>query len=145
MRAFLDTNVLIDVVMDRQPWVNDALVLFELANQGKLSLVAADLSFINIAYITRKMLSKADLYTLLTDLREFVKVIEMGEAIIDNAIKAQWNDMEVTTTSKIVYNINEQVSSKVEMIAEDVMKTETTTVKCGEDIYSVTASSLVAE
>ena len=94
MRAFLDTNVLIDVVMDRQPWVNDALVLFELANQGKLSLVAADLSFINIAYITRKMLSKADLYTLLTDLREFVKVIEMGEAIIDNAIKAQWNDME---------------------------------------------------
>ena len=57
----------------------------------------------------------------------------------------QWNDMEVTTTSKIVYNINEQVSSKVEMIAEDVMKTETTTVKCGEDIYSVTASSLVAE
>ena len=57
----------------------------------------------------------------------------------------QWNDMEVTTTSKIVYNMNEQVSSKVEMIAEDVMKTETTTVKCGEDIYSVTASSLVAE
>lgn len=57
----------------------------------------------------------------------------------------QWNDMEVTTTSKIVYNMNEQVSSKVEMIAEDVMKTETKTVKCGEDIYSVTASSLVAE
>lgn len=58
---------------------------------------------------------------------------------------AQWNDMEVTTTSKIVYNMNEQVSSKVEMIAEDIMKTETITVKCGEDIYSVTASSLVAE
>lgn len=58
---------------------------------------------------------------------------------------AQWNDMEVTTTSKIVYNMNEQVSSKVEMIAEDVMKTETKTIKCGEDIYSVTASSLVAE
>ena len=57
----------------------------------------------------------------------------------------QWNDMEVTTTSKIVYNMNEQVSSKVEMIAEDVMKTETKTIKCGEDIYSVTASSLVAE
>ena len=57
----------------------------------------------------------------------------------------QWNDMEVTTTSKIVYNMNEQVSSKVEMVAEDVMKTETKTIKCGEDIYSVTASSLVAE
>lgn len=44
MRLFLDTNVLIDVVMNRKPWVDDALVLFELANQRKLSLFAVDLS-----------------------------------------------------------------------------------------------------
>lgn len=57
----------------------------------------------------------------------------------------QWNDMEVSTNSKIVLNVNEQVSSKVEMLAEDVMKTETVTVKCGEDIYSATASVLTIE
>ena len=57
----------------------------------------------------------------------------------------QWNDMEVSTNSKIVLNVNEQVSSKVEMLAEDVMKTETVTVKCGEDIYSATASVLAIE
>jgi len=57
----------------------------------------------------------------------------------------QWNDMEVSTNSKIVLNVNEQVSSKVEMLAEDVMKTETVTVKCGEDIYSATASVLTVE
>lgn len=94
MKLFLDTNVLIDVVMNRKPWVDDALVLLELANQRELSLIAADLSFINISYITRKMLSKSELYTLLNDLREFVKVVEMGEIVIDDAIKAQWNDME---------------------------------------------------
>ena len=97
MKVFLDTNILIDVVMNRKPWVDDALVFLELANQGKLSLIAADLSFINISYITRKMLSKSELYTLLKDLREFVKVVEMGEMVIDNAIKAQWNDMEDCT------------------------------------------------
>ena len=97
MRLFLDTNVLIDVVMNRKPWVDDALVLFELANQRKLSLFAVDLSFINIAYITRKMLSKQELYTLLKDLREFVNVVEVGEMVIDDAIKAQWNDMEDCT------------------------------------------------
>lgn len=58
---------------------------------------------------------------------------------------SQWNDMEVSTNSKFVLNMNEQVSSKVEMIAEDVMKTETVTVKCGEDIYSVTSSFLTVE
>lgn len=58
---------------------------------------------------------------------------------------SQWNDMEVSTNSKFVLNMNEQVSSKVEMIAEDVMKTETVTVKCGEDIYATTASILTVE
>lgn len=57
----------------------------------------------------------------------------------------QWNDVEVSTNSKVVFNVNEQVSSKVEMLAEDIMKTETITVKCGKDIYSVTTSSLVTE
>ena len=57
---------------------------------------------------------------------------------------SQWNDVEVSTVSKIVTK-NEQISSKVEMLAENVMKTETVTVKCGEDIYSVTTSSLVTE
>ncbi len=32
MKLFLDTNILIDVVANRQPWVDDALVLLELAN-----------------------------------------------------------------------------------------------------------------
>ena len=57
---------------------------------------------------------------------------------------SQWNDVEVSTVSKIVTK-NEQISSKVEMLAENLMKTETVTVKCGEDIYSVTASSLTIE
>lgn len=54
---------------------------------------------------------------------------------------SQWNDVGVSTVSTFT-DMNEQVSSKVEMIAEDVMKTETVTVKCGKDIYSATASVL---
>lgn len=57
----------------------------------------------------------------------------------------QWNDVEVSTNSKIVIDRNEQVSSKIEFLAENLMKKETVTVKCGEDIYSVTTSSLIAE
>lgn len=58
---------------------------------------------------------------------------------------SQWNDMEVSTNSKFVLNMNEQVSSKIEMITENIMKTETVSVKCGEDIYSVTSSFLIVE
>ena len=56
----------------------------------------------------------------------------------------QWNDIEVSTISKFT-NMNEQVSSKVELLSDNMMKTETITVKCGEDIYSVATSTLVKE
>lgn len=56
----------------------------------------------------------------------------------------QWNDVEVSTISKLT-NMNEQISSKVELLSENKMKTETITVKCGEDIYSITTSTLVNE
>ena len=56
----------------------------------------------------------------------------------------QWNDIEVSTISKLT-NMNEQISSKVEFLSENMLKTETTTVKCGEDIYSVTTSTLLKE
>ena len=58
---------------------------------------------------------------------------------------SQWNNIEVSTNSKFVVGINEQVSSKAEMISKDIIKTETVTVKCGEDIYSVTNSFLTVE
>ncbi len=56
----------------------------------------------------------------------------------------QWHDIEVSTISKFT-NMNEQVSSKVELLSDNVMKTETVTIKCGEDIYSVATSTLVKE
>lgn len=56
----------------------------------------------------------------------------------------QWNDIEVSTISKLT-NMNEQISSKVEFLSENMMKTETTTVKCGKNIYSVTTSTLLKE
>lgn len=58
---------------------------------------------------------------------------------------SQWNDVEVSTNSKIVEDRNEQVSSKIEFMAENLMKKEILTIKCGEDIYSIATSSLTIE
>ena len=58
--------------------------------------------------------------------------------------ESQWNDVGISTISTFT-NMNEQISSKVEMIAEDIMKTETITVKCGENIYSNTISTLITK
>lgn len=54
----------------------------------------------------------------------------------------EWNDVSVTTNARIVADMHEQVSAKVEMISETVRKSETFMVTCGEDLYSATTSAL---
>jgi len=57
----------------------------------------------------------------------------------------QWNDVEVSTDIKLVSNMNEQVISKIEILADDFKKSETITVKCGEELYAITSSVLTVE
>lgn len=94
MRLFLDTNILIDIVANREPWVKEALILVQLAHLNKLTLIAADYSFINIAYIARKQFDRHELYALLKDLQEYIGVAEIGSDIITQALELQWKDFE---------------------------------------------------
>ena len=94
VRLFLDTNILIDVVANRQPWVREALILFELARQGKLTLVTTDYSFLNIAYVTRKLYSREELKALLKKLSKYMEVVEMGKDVVFEALEGGWKDME---------------------------------------------------
>lgn len=94
MKLFLDTNILIDVIANRKPWVDEALVLLELAKQKKLTLIVADFSFINLAYITRKLFTQEELYALFSDLCLYVKVVEVGGMIIKKSFQKSWKDME---------------------------------------------------
>ena len=94
MRVFLDTNILIDIVLNRKPWVEAELVLLELSRQKKLSLVASDISFVNLAYVLRKAMSSTDMYSTMTDMLKYISVAAAGESIIREAVSLRWKDME---------------------------------------------------
>ncbi len=56
--------------------------------------MAADYSFINIAYITRKLFPTEDLRLLLKDLRKYVEVVDIGADVIDKVLNDNWKDFE---------------------------------------------------
>jgi predicted nucleic acid-binding protein len=51
---FLDTNVIIDLLIDREPSSEPVAQLFEYAEKGKITLYVSALSYSNIYYILRK-------------------------------------------------------------------------------------------
>lgn len=53
-RLFLDTNVLVDLVCNREPFVDEAKRIFALAYANKVCVGISALSYINTVYISRK-------------------------------------------------------------------------------------------
>ena len=54
MRAYIDTNILVDLVLARQEFLTDAQRIFALGYAGEVQLTVSALSFVNTVYLARK-------------------------------------------------------------------------------------------
>lgn len=94
MKLFLDTNIVVDYVENRKPFVADALALFQMSYDGIHHLYVSDLMFANIAYIARKRMSLNQLYEIFETLCAFLHVTGIGEQAVHEAIRLKEKDFE---------------------------------------------------
>ncbi|MBR4307156.1 MAG: hypothetical protein IKT83_04085, partial [Bacteroidaceae bacterium] len=57
---FLDTNIFVDLVCHREPFVQEAKRIFALAYIGRISVGICALSYVNTVYIAKKYGYKID-------------------------------------------------------------------------------------
>ncbi|MEE1082706.1 MAG: PIN domain-containing protein [Paludibacteraceae bacterium] len=93
MKVFLDTNILVDYVEDRNVFSKYASIIFQLSLMGEIELYAIDISFLNVAYILRKKSSEI-LYDALGILLQRINVLSVTRFDLENAINAKHNDFE---------------------------------------------------
>jgi len=93
MKVFLDTNILVDYVEDRNVFSKYASIIFQLSLMGEIELYAIDISFLNVAYILRKKSSEI-LYDALGILLQRINVLSATRFDLENAINAKHNDFE---------------------------------------------------
>lgn len=93
-KVFLDTNVLIDVLERREPFVTESANVVALGAYGMVQLYTSVLSLANCLYITRRTLGKADALPAIRMLREYVGVSPMGEQEFDLAFASDVADNE---------------------------------------------------
>ena len=94
MRAFIDTNVIVDVVAKREPFFADSQAVLALCATGDLEGVVSDLTFCNVAYVLRKSLGSAQLRNSLRILKSHLTVVPVGEAAIAAALENEMTDFE---------------------------------------------------
>lgn len=78
MKVFLDTNIIADYLLYRQPYAQDAVDIMLMGNAGLLELLVCDITFTNIAYITRKGFSKDVFYEKIGKLANIVHITSVG-------------------------------------------------------------------
>ena len=94
MKHYLvDTNVVIDMILDRED-ADAACAVFDGAERGEYALHICALSFTTLYYSLRKILTREQRLDVLNQLREALDVAYVGASVIDMALKSGWKDFE---------------------------------------------------
>lgn len=98
MRAYIDTNILVDLVFSRQEFLADAQRVFAIGYAGEAQLVVSALSFVNAVYLGRKYkFPMDDVLSKLRMIADFVDVADLsGQNVID-MLTSGWRDYEDAT------------------------------------------------
>ena len=85
MRVFLDTNIILDLLLERDGF-EDSIDLFSRQDEGKIQLSTSVLSMVNIAYVYRKTVGHALAVSNIKYLSALVEVLPMDGMMIQDAI-----------------------------------------------------------
>ncbi len=91
-KLFLDTNLLLDFVLDRKPFSDHTEEILMLKYTRKKRLFTSALSIANVAYVVRK--AGKNPFTTVEDLFEWVEVVNLTKVELKSAMKSTFKDFE---------------------------------------------------
>ena len=91
--SLVDTNVVIDMLLDRED-ADAACAVFDGAERGEYVLHICSLSFTTMYYSLRKILTREQRIYALTQLSDALEVSLVDHDVIDRALKSGWKDFE---------------------------------------------------
>lgn len=98
MRAYVDTNILVDLVLSRQEFLPNAQRVFAIGYAGEAQLVVSALSFVNTVYLGRKYkYPMDDVLSKLRMIADFVDVADLSGQNVVDMLTSGWRDYEDAT------------------------------------------------
>lgn len=82
-KLLLDTNIILDLLAKREPFYEEAALLFSLADRQKVQVFVSALSYANANYVLLREHKPEDAKLILRKLRLIVQVLDLDEKIVD--------------------------------------------------------------
>ena len=93
-KVFLDTDVILDLLTEREPHFEPAVKLFLKIQDKTISAYTSPVAIANIFYILNRHFDRKKAIQSLIKIKSLVKVINCGDRIIELALSSEFNDFE---------------------------------------------------
>ncbi len=91
---FISTDVIIDFIIDRQPFSRAAAQVFTLIDQRKVKGFTSALCYSNLYYVLSKYASHKKVITMLNELSELAGILKVDDDIIKASLASDFKDFE---------------------------------------------------
>ena len=94
MKFFLDTNVIVDFLAERDEYYEPAAQVINLADKGEVELCCSALSFATGFYLVRPIKGKAETLAMLREFSKICEVSSVNSEIVSSALYSDFTDFE---------------------------------------------------
>ena len=94
MKVLIDTNVIIDVLCNREGFVENSSQIWKFCEVNKIEGYISALSVSNIVYIMRKELTPEKTQQLISEILRIFDVVDLKESDLKNAANMHLSDYE---------------------------------------------------
>jgi predicted nucleic acid-binding protein len=93
-RVLFDTNILLDVILDRAPHVKVSAAALDLVGQGKVEGYVAGHALTTVAYLVQREKGAAEARRALVHLLTRIKVAPITDSSVRMALTMEFSDLE---------------------------------------------------
>lgn len=104
MRILIDTNIVLDVMLKREPFYRMSLETLSLAKRDDVEEYISASAVTDIYYLAyRQLRDKGIVKKLMKELLTVVSVAHVSGQEIENALSLEWNDFEDSVQYSVAY------------------------------------------
>jgi predicted nucleic acid-binding protein len=94
MRVLLDTNVILDFLLDREPFSEAAAAVWQASEDGLIEAYVSAITPVNVYYITRRLHDVAKAHYVVAGLLTACQVCPRDATILQQALELPFRDYE---------------------------------------------------
>ena len=106
MVMLIDTDIILDVLMNRQEFIRDSSMLWKFCETKQVKGYISTLTYANMMYVMRKQLTVEKVEEVYRKLNLIFEFADFSHAVLERAVSMKWSDFEDALQSAIAESVH---------------------------------------